>query len=59
MVKKEMEASALERSRSEYENSVIEEAVKVSEIEFPPVLTEAEIERLVDEQTRRFRYDER
>ncbi len=43
-----------EKARKEFEEKVIEAVVDRSQVEFPPVLEEAEIHQLIDEQSRRF-----
>ena len=44
---------AEERAKLDFEERVIEEVVELSQLEFPPVLVEMEIVRLLDEQARR------
>jgi trigger factor len=50
---------AEDRAKSEYAQKVVEEAVKLSEIEYPPVLEEEEIDNLMRQQMQRWRVDEK
>lgn len=43
---------AEEKARDEYEQKAIEAVVGVSQVEFPPILVEVEIDRLLDQQAR-------
>lgn len=43
-----------EKARIDFEGRVIEAVVDQAQVEFPPVLVEMEIHRLIDEQSRRF-----
>lgn len=45
---------AEEKARMDFEEKVIDAVVDQAEVEFPPILVEAEIHRLIDEQSRRF-----
>ena len=45
---------AEEKARLDFEERVIEAAVGQAQVEFPPVLAEMEISRMIDEQSRRF-----
>ena len=45
---------AEEKARMDFEERVIEAAVGQAQVEFPPVLVEMEISRMIDEQSRRF-----
>lgn len=45
---------AEEKTRTDFEDKVIEAVVDQAQVEFPPVLVEMEIHRLIDEQSRRF-----
>ena len=46
---------AEEIARSELEQKIMDEAVELSKVEYPPVLVEHEIERLVDDEARGFK----
>ena len=48
---------AEEQARVDFEERVIEAAVDLSQVEFPPVLVEAEIDQLLSQQTRRWQMD--
>ncbi len=48
---------AEERARIDFEERVIEAVVDLSQVEFPPVLVEAEIDRLLSQQARRWQMD--
>jgi len=50
VLKKELE----EKAKREYEQKVIDELVKMAEVEYPPAMLVLEIDRLVREQLRRF-----
>jgi trigger factor len=43
---------AEEKAKEEFEERVIEAVVEISQVEFPPVLVEVEIDRLLDQQAR-------
>jgi trigger factor len=45
---------AEEQARMDFEEKVIDAVVDQAQVEFPPVLVEMEIHRLIDEQSRRF-----
>ncbi|HEY82970.1 MAG TPA: trigger factor [Dehalococcoidia bacterium] len=45
---------AEEKARMDFEEKVIDAVVDQAQVEFPPILVEAEIHRLIDEQSRRF-----
>lgn len=47
---KELKARAEERARLEYEEKVIQAAVDISKVEYPPVIVEREIDRLLNQQ---------
>jgi len=46
-----------EQARVDFEERVIEAAVDLSQVEFPPVLVKAEIDQLLSQQTRRWQTD--
>ena len=48
---------AEEQAREEFEERVIEAVVDLSQVEFPPVLVEAEIDRVLSQQARRWQLD--
>ena len=50
---------AEEDARLDFEERLVAAVVDCSEVEFPPVLVEAEIDRLFDEQARRLQMDEK
>ena len=43
-----------ERNQRDFEQRVLEAVVDLSEVEFPPILVDHEIHRLIDDQSRRF-----
>jgi len=45
---------AEEKARTDFEEKVIEATVEKAQVEFPPILVEAEIHQLMEEQARRF-----
>lgn len=49
-IAKELKERAAERDRLEYEEKVIQAAVEISKIEYPPVIVERETERLLNQQ---------
>jgi len=49
----DLERRAEERARIDFEEQVVQAAVDISQVEFPPVLVEMEINRLLDRQSRR------
>jgi trigger factor len=49
-----LKAGAEERARLELEQKAIDAAIELSEVEYPPVLVESEIERLLNEEARHF-----
>lgn len=49
-----LKAGAEERSRVEFEQKVIDAVVEISNVEYPPVLTDREIDQLLNEETRNF-----
>jgi trigger factor len=50
---------AEEQARIDFEDRVIEALVDISRVEFPPVLVEVEIDRLISQQARRWQMDEK
>ncbi len=48
-----------ERAGVDFEERVIEAAVDLSQVEFPPVLVEAEIDQLLSQQARRWQMDDK
>jgi len=49
-----LKARAEERARLELEQKVVDAAVELSEVEYPPVLVDREIDRLLNEESRHF-----
>ncbi len=49
-----LKARAEERARLELEQKAIDAAIELSEVEYPPILAESEIERLLSEEARHF-----
>lgn len=45
---------AEEKARIDFEEKVIDEAIKLSELEYPPVLVETEIDHIIEQQLRRW-----
>jgi trigger factor len=48
-----------EKTKRDFEQKVVDEVVKQSEIEYPPVMEEAEIDSLIRDQMRRWQVDEK
>ena len=53
-VSAELKLEAEERARLDFEERVVEAVVDLTELEFPPVLVEMEIDRLLSQQSRRW-----
>ena len=53
-IAEKLKARADERARLEFEEKVVDTVVGLSEVEYPPILVENEIDRLLDEETRSF-----
>ena len=53
-IESNLKARAEERARSEREQQAIDKLIEVSEVEYPPVLVEREIDRLLNEEARNF-----
>ena len=51
-ISKDLKRTREERSQRDFEDRIIEAVVDLSEVEFPPILVEAEIHRLLDQQAR-------
>lgn len=49
----ELQKQAEEKAKAEFEEKVLQEVVNLTQVEFPPVLVEMEIDRLINEQARR------
>ena len=58
-LKEGMQKNAEDAARKEYEQSVIDEVVKLSEVEYPPVMESEEIDALITQQMRRWQTDEK
>jgi trigger factor len=58
-LKEGMQKNAEEAAKKEFEQSVMDEVVKISEVEYPPVMEAEEIEALVSQQMRRWQTDEK
>jgi len=52
-VSTELRQQAEEKAKIDFEEKVIQEVVNLAQVEFPPILVEMEIDRLVNEQSRR------
>jgi len=52
-VSTELRQQAEEKAKADFEEKVIQEVVDLAQVEFPPILVEMEIDRLVNEQSRR------
>lgn len=50
----DLKARAEERTRMEFEQQVVNSAIEISEVEYPPILVDREIERLLNEESRHF-----
>ena len=53
-VSAQLRLRAEERARVEFEERVIEAVVDLAEVEFPPILVETEVDRLINQQSRRW-----
>ncbi len=53
-VSRNLKLRAEAKARADFENKVIDTVVDSSQVEFPPVLVESEIHRMMHEQTRQF-----
>ena len=51
-IRSDLQSRAEDRNRMDFEQRAIEAVVEVSEVEFPPVLVETEIHRLMEDQAR-------
>ncbi len=49
-----LKSRAVERSRLDFEQKLLDTVVDLSEVEYPPVLTDNEIDRLLEEETSNF-----
>lgn len=54
-IREDLIKRAEERSRGDFEDKVIDAAVELSEVDYPPVLVESEIHRMMDDQAERLR----
>ncbi|RLC62300.1 MAG: hypothetical protein DRI01_07100, partial [Chloroflexi bacterium] len=52
-VSTELKQQAEEKTKADFEEKVVQEVVNLAQVEFPPILVEMEIDRLVNEQARR------
>jgi trigger factor len=50
----DLKLRAEEKARIDFEERIIEAAVDITELEFPPILVETEIDRLINQQLRRW-----
>jgi trigger factor len=48
-----------EKAKKEFEQKVIDAVVTMSEVEYPPIMEEAEIDQLIQQQMQRWRMDEK
>ena len=53
-ISEDLTRSREERNQRDFEQRVIEAVVDLSEVEFPPILVDNEIHRLIEDQSRRF-----
>ncbi len=53
-IEKTLKQRAGERAQAEFEEKALSAVVDVSHVEFPPVLVEVEIDRMIEDQARRF-----
>lgn len=52
-VSTELRQQAEEKAKIDFEEKVIQQVVELAQVEFPPILVEMEVDRLVNEQSRR------
>jgi trigger factor len=55
----DMQRNAEEKAKKDFEQKVIDAVVALCEIEYPPIMEEAEIDQLVQQQMQRWRMDEK
>lgn len=55
-IKKKLEEQAQEKTKQDTENAVIEEVVKNAEVEIPKAMTEAQIDRMINDFAQRLQY---
>jgi len=53
-VAESLKERAEEKARAEFEDKVITEVTRIAQVEFPPVLVEREMQRMLEEESRRF-----
>jgi trigger factor len=58
-VKANLQKAAEDQAKKEFEQTMIDEVVKVSEVEYPPVMEAEEIDNLINQQMRRWQMDEK
>jgi trigger factor len=58
-VKESLQISAEQKAKKDFEQKVIDEVVKQTEVEYPPVIIEEEIDMLIRDQMRRWQMDEK
>jgi trigger factor len=56
-IRENIKHQAEDKAKTDYEKKVVEEVVKGSEAEFPPILVEEEIDRMIRDQMRRYQMD--
>jgi trigger factor len=54
-----MQKTAEDTAKKEFEQSIVDEIVKISEVEYPPVMESEEIDGLINQQMRRWQTDEK
>ncbi len=58
-VKESLKQSAEEAARKNFEQKLIDEVVKISEVEYPPIMEDEELDSLVRQQIQRWQIDEK
>ncbi|MBI4284318.1 MAG: trigger factor [Chloroflexi bacterium] len=58
-VQADLKSRAEEKAKEDLQNKAVEALVNISEMEFPPVMVEREIDRLISQQLRFWRMDDR
>lgn len=53
-VKKNLQTAAEDRARRDFEQKTLDAAVDISEVKYPPIMKEREVERLIQEDARNF-----
>ncbi|MBN1188389.1 MAG: trigger factor [Dehalococcoidales bacterium] len=58
-VSEDLKRNAEEKAKRDYDQKVVDSVVELSEVEYPPVMEEMEIDQLIQQQMQRWRLDEK